>query len=134
LISLGTIMIMFFLCGALGLIQWKFVKNLLDLEYHQFSMYSFSGFGMCLVNFIFFINHMVHVTSYSKTYEVIDFVNGSDGLEIILGGDGHEPTLERNVAKFIFDTHDRIPVAKKVTVKVDRGLFGFEMINDCKIN
>jgi MtfA peptidase len=134
LVSLGNIMILFFLCGALGLIQWKFVKDLLDLEYHQFSMYAFSGFGMCLVNLIFFLNHTVHIHSYSKTYEVISFINGSDGLKITLGGDGHDATLERNVASYIFDHNDRIPVAKKVTVDVVTGLFGFEMINDCTIN
>jgi Mlc titration factor MtfA (ptsG expression regulator) len=134
LVSLASIMVMFFLCGALGLIQWKFVKNLLDLEYHQFSMYAFSGFGMCLINFIFFINHMVHITSYSKTYEVIAFANRSDGLEIVLGGEGHDATLERNVAKFILENNSRIPEVKEVTVVVDTGLFGFQMINDCKIN
>lgn len=134
LISLGSIMIMFFICGAIGLVQWKFVKDLLDLEYHQFSMYAFSGFGMLLVNFIFFLNHMIHINTYSKTYDVLGFTNNSDGFTIILGGDGHEPTLERNVTKFIIDNNDEIPKAKKITVVVDTGLFGFEMINDCRIN
>jgi len=134
IVSLGSIMVMFFLCGALGMVQWKFVKDLLDLEYHQFSMYAFSGFGMCMVNFIFFINHTVHINSYSKTYEVIAMINRSDGLEIVLGGDGHDATLERNIAKFILENNDRIPDAKKITVVVETGLFGFEMINDCKVN
>ena len=134
MISLGNIMILFFICGALGLIQWKFVKNLLDLEYHQFSMYAFSGFGMCLVNFIFLLNHMIHINTYSKTYEVIDWVSDSNGLTVILGGDGHESTLERNVDRFIVDNNQKIPVASKITVVVDKGLFGFEMISDCKLN
>jgi MtfA peptidase len=134
LISMGNIFFMFFICGALGLIQWKFVKNLLDLEYHQFSMYAFSGFGMCLMNFIFFLNHIVHIHSYSKTYEVISFYHASDGIEITLGGEGHEPELERNVASFMFDKFERDSQPEKVTVEVSTGLFGFDVINDCKIN
>lgn len=134
IVSLGSIMFMFFLCGALGLIQWKFVKNLLDLEYHQFSMYAFSGFGMCLINFIFFLNQMIHINSYSKTYEVISFSKVSDGFEIRLAGEEDDPAFERNVASFIFENNKRASQPKKVTVVVATGLFGFEMINDCKIN
>jgi hypothetical protein len=134
MVSLGNIFFMFFICGALGLIQWRFVKDLLDLEYHQFSMYAFSGFGMCLINFIFFLNHTVSFTSYSKTYEVISFYPIQDGYEIVLAGEGHEPALERNVASFIFSQYKEVSKPKKVTVVVATGLFGFEMVNDCKIN
>lgn len=134
LISTGTILIMLFVAGALGLLQWKFVKDLLDLEYHQFSMYAFTGFGMCLTNFVFFLNHVILVSTHTQTYEVIGYTNGPNGLEITLAGEDNSENLERNVASYIFDNYDRIPVAKTITVTTDRGLFGFEMINDCKIN
>ena len=58
-ISVGVVFLLLFVCGSLGLIQWKYVKNYLDMEYHQFSMYAFSGFGMCLINFIFCLNKRV---------------------------------------------------------------------------
>lgn len=132
-ISAGTIILLLFLCGVLGLFQWRFVKHHLDMEYHQFSMYAFAGFGMCFLNLIFLLNHMLHVSTSVKTYEVVSFKKGPYGLEILLQGEGSNSSLERGVEDYIEDHYERIPEAKKVIVTTDRGLFGMEMIEDCRI-
>ena len=132
-ISIGGVLVMLFICGSLGLIQWKYVKEHLDMEYHQFSMYAFSGFGMCLLNLIFCLNYMIHINSYSRTYDVLSLGNSSQGIEIVLSGEGHDSSFERNVAAFISD-HGMTPIAKKITVSVQTGLFGLDMINGCKLN
>lgn len=133
-VSLGGIFLLLFTCGGLGLIQWKYVKDHLELEYHQFSMYAFSGFGMCLINFIFIINHLISISTYTKTFDVIASGHGHDGLEVVLSGEGHEPTFERTVSNFISNHYDKIDDAKKITVVVDTGLFGFDIITDCQLN
>lgn len=132
-ISIGAIFIMLFICGALGLIQWKYVRDYLDMEYHQFAMYAFSGFGMCLINIVFTINTLIPVNSSTVTYEILDFTNGNQGLEITLAGEGNSSSLERNVASFVMDNFDKFYDAKKVMVTKSTGLFGMERINDCQL-
>lgn len=132
-ISIGGILILLFLCGALGLIQWRYVRSHMDMEYHQFSMYSFSGFGMCLINIIFILNSLIHISSSTKTYDVISISPTSQGIEVVLSGEGNSRPFERNVANFINDHFEIIPDAKKMIVKVNKGLFGFDMIEDCII-
>ncbi|MBA3971370.1 MAG: zinc-dependent peptidase [Bacteroidetes bacterium] len=132
-ISLGAVFIMLFSCGALGLIQWNFVKNYLDMEYHQFSMYAFSGFGMCMLNIIFFLNNFITVSTSEQTYDIVSFANGTNGLEVTLGGAGHKAPLERNVASFLEAHYTMFYSAKKVNVKVSTGLFGMEMVDECEI-
>jgi len=133
LVSAGTIILMLFLCGALGLLQWRYVKNLLDMEYHQFSMYAFTGFGMCVTNLIFLLNHLILIGTSTQTYDVVSYSNGTQGIEIILAGDNNS-SLERGVAHFIYENYDRVPVPETITVTTDRGIFGFEMITYCKVN
>jgi hypothetical protein len=132
-ISIGAVFIMLFICGALGLIQWKFVKHHLDMEYHQFSMYAFSGFGMCLINFVFLLNHFIHVNSFTQTYDILLLTNGNQGLEITLSGDDHSQAFERNVAGYIVEHYKNIYDAKKVTVSASTGMFGMDMVEDCKL-
>ncbi|MGZ4048156.1 MAG: zinc-dependent peptidase [Bacteroidia bacterium] len=133
-ISIGGILILLFLCGSLGLIQWKFVRNHLDMEYHQFAMYSFSGFGMCLINIIFCLNFFIHVKTYTKTYDVVSIASTSQGIEVVLAGDGHNVPFERNIGNYINEHFTNIPDAQKITVKVNTGLFGFDMIEDCTVD
>ncbi len=132
-ISIGGILILLFLCGSLGLIQWKYVKNHMELEYHQFSMYSFAGFGMCLINIIFCLNTLIHISSKTKTYEVISLEATSQGIDVVLSGEGTSRPFERNVGNFINDHFDRIPAVDRITVKVNTGLFGFDMIENCVV-
>ena len=132
-ISIGGILILLFLCGALGLIQWKYVRSHMDMEYHQFAMYSFSGFGMCLINIIFTLNFFIHINSSIKTYDIISISPTSQGLEVVLAGDGNSAPFERNVANFINDHYKLIPEGNKMSVKINKGLFGFDMVEDCII-
>ena len=131
-ISIGSIFIMLFICGALGLIQWKYVKNYLDMEYHQFSMYAFSGFGMCMVNIIFCLNNFIPVNTSDKTYDIISFSNTSQGLEVTLAGEGHDGPLERNVATYLQEHYDKFQGAKKVNIVLETGLFGLDIVKDCE--
>lgn len=132
-ISIGAIFIMLFICGALGLIQWKYVREYLDMEYHQFAMYAFSGFGMCLINIVFALNTFIPIKSTTAAYEILDFTNGNKGMEIVLSGEGNSSSLERNVATFVMDNFDKFYDAKKVIVTKSTGLFGLERINDCQL-
>ena len=133
-ISIGGILILLFLCGSLGLIQWKYVKNHMDMEYHQFSMYSFAGFGMCLINIIFCLNTFIHVSSKTRTYDVISMQATSQGIDVVLSGEGDSRPFERNVGNFINDHFKRIPApVKAITVKTNTGLFGFDMVESCEV-
>jgi hypothetical protein len=132
-VSIGTLFIMLFGCGAIGLIQWKWLRPYLDLEYHQFAMYAFSGFGMCMINFIFCLNTFIHVGSSTKTFDIISFSNGNNGLMVKLSGEAHTEAFERNVANCIAAQNEEFYSAKKVKVDVNTGLFGFDMIDGCEL-
>ena len=132
-ISIGAIFIMLFICGALGLIQWKYVNEYLDMEYHQFAMYAFSGFGMCLINIVFALNTFIPINSSTVTYEILDFTNGSQGMEITLSGEGNNSSFERNVATFVVYNFDKFYDAKKVMVTKTTGLLGVDRINACQL-
>lgn len=132
-ISIGGVFILLFICGALGLIQWKYVKAYLDMEYHQFSMYAFSGFGMCLINFLFCLNTFIPVKHTTVTYEVVAFQNSSQGLEIILAGDRNSPSLERNVMNYLMEHFDKYEDAKRVQVTKTTGLLGLDRVESCQI-
>jgi hypothetical protein len=105
----------------------------MDMEYHQFAMYSFSGFGMCLINIIFTLNSSIHISTTTKTYDVISIEPTSQGIEVVLSGEGGNGPFERNVANFIYENFPMIPEGNKMTVTVNKGLFGFDMVKDCKI-
>jgi hypothetical protein len=132
-VSIGTLFIMLFACGALGLLQWRWLRPYLDLEYHQFAMYAFSGFGMCMINFIFCLNTFIHTGNSTKTFDIISFSNAGSGLMVKLSGEAHSEAFERNVAGFIADHTDDFYSAKKVNVSVNTGLFGFDMVEDCEL-
>ena len=132
-ISIGGIFIMLFICGALGLIQWKYVRDHLDMEYHQFAMYSFSGFGMCLINFLFCLNTFIPVKESTTTYEIIGFQGGSHGLEIILAGENNSAPLERNVVNYLIENFEKFEDAQKVTVTKSTGLLGLDRVDDCQL-
>lgn len=132
-ISIGGVFIMLFICGSLGLIQWKYVKEYLDMEYHQFSMYAFSGFGMCLVNVIFCLNTFIPVKSANETFEIISMDTSNQGLNITLSGDRNSSALERNVAAYIDENYEIYYGAKRVVVSTSTGLFGLDRVSNCKL-
>jgi len=132
-VSIGGVFILLFICGALGLIQWKYVKPYLDMEYHQFSMYAFSGFGMCLINFLFCLNTFIPIKNTTITYDVVSFVNGSHGLEVRLAGEGNSTPLERNVVNYMIEHFEQYEDAKQVMVTKSTGLLGFDRVESCEI-
>lgn len=129
-IGIGTIFLLFFGSGILGLIQWRYVKNHIDMGYNQFAMYAFVGFGMCLVNFILLLNYTIRISSHSETYAIsgTGYYN-----EITISGDAEYNDLERNLNTYISEhPNDKASEAREVTITFDTGLFGFDMISDCK--
>ncbi len=132
IIGIGTIFILFFCSGMLCLLQWKYVKNHIDMAYNHFAMFAFFGFGTCLVNFILLLNYTIRVHSYSETYSIMreGYYN-----EIVIAGDAQYIELERNLSTYLSDHPDEaVSLSNKITITFDTGLFGFDMISDCKSN
>ena len=130
IIGIGTIFILFFCSGMLGLLQWKYVKNHIDMAYNHFAMFAFIGFGMCLVNFILLLNYTIRLHSHSETYSISreGFYN-----EIVIEGDTQNIDLERNLNNYLGEhPEESSSLAKEFTITFDTGLFGFDMISDCK--
>jgi hypothetical protein len=134
-ISVGSILLMLFVCGGLGLIQWRYIHVYLDMAYHQFTMYAFAGFGMCLLNFIFLLNYNISIGSHSENYFIKSacFNNGSYDVEL-LNSAGTSAAVESAVGHFIGNNYERMPTSKNISVTFDRGLFGMDIIHDCKFN
>ena len=128
-IASGTILLLLLCCGMLGLILWKYVKDDIDMEYHHFAMYAFAGFGMCLVNLILLLNFTVRISNRSETYKISR--RGYDN-QIILAGNDDYSALERNIATYIKEHENASYSAKNITITFDTGLFGFDMISNCK--
>ena len=133
IIDLGTVLVLLLGCGLLGLILWKYVQEDIDLEYYQFAMFAFAGFGMCLLNLILFLNFTVRIQSYSKSYVI-----SRKGVynQILHKGNADFSALERNLDKYFKESSNcgtSFP-AKKVTITFDKGLFGFDMIHECTFN
>lgn len=131
-IGVGTLFIMLFVSGLLGLFQWKYVKQDIDMGYNQFAMYAFVGFGMCFVNFILLLNYTFKINSYSETY---NFSRNGFYNQIIIPDESRHIALERTLSTYISEHADAAAFsAKKVTITFDTGLFGFDKIRECKFN
>lgn len=131
-IGIGTIFFIFFGCGLLGLFQWKYVKDHIEMAYNQFAMYAFIGFGMCLLNFILLLNYTIHIGGHSETYTISrkGYYN-----EIIIGGKEPNKALERNLNTYIAEHRDAASFEiNKVIITFDTGLFGLDMIRKCEFN
>ncbi|MCW3071140.1 MAG: hypothetical protein JWO44_1030 [Bacteroidetes bacterium] len=132
IVNIGTLMMLIFLCGAVGLIQWKFVKHHIDMEYHHFAMYAFSGFAMCFLNFLLFLNLNFPVSGRTETYLIdrfrIRIYHGSIDVRL------DDAALERNLTTFLNEHFTEIPDAKSLTITYNTGLLGFDSISDCRFN
>ncbi|MES2140959.1 MAG: hypothetical protein V4511_14730 [Bacteroidota bacterium] len=131
-IGIGSIFFIFFGCGLLGLFQWKYVKDHIEMAYNQFAMYAFIGFGMCLLNFILLLNYAIGISEHTETYTISrkGYYN-----EIIIGGDIQNRALERNLNTYIGEHMDKTSFeVNKVTITFETGLFGFDMIRNCEFN
>jgi hypothetical protein len=129
IVDIGTLLMLIFACGTLGLVQWKFVKDHLDMEYHHFAMYAFSGFAMCFLNFLLFLNLTFPLSARTETYDLDSFrvriYRGSIDVEL------EDAALTRNLNTFLNDHFVEVPDAKQMTVKYATGLLGFDTIEEC---
>lgn len=132
-ISTGALLIILFSCGLLGLLQWNFVKEYIDMAYHQFAMYAFVGFGITLLNLLLLLNYSTSISSYSQTYTIAR--KGYYNDIIILGGKPNH-ALERNLNRYIntYSGEYMFGAAsqQKTEVTFDIGLLGFDKIRECK--
>lgn len=102
------------------------------MAYNHFAMYSFIGFGMCLLNFILFLNYAISISEHTDTYTISrkGYYN-----EIIIGGDVPNRALERNLNTYIAERmDDALFDVNKVIITFETGLFGFDMIRNCEFN
>ncbi len=129
IIGVGTLLILLFGCGALGLLQWNYVKEYLDMAYHQFAMYAFVGFGICFLNLLLLLNYTINIGSYSKTY-LITRKGYYNELSVI--DNKANSALERNLNTYAQEHMFETLSAEKVTITFDTGLLGFDKIRECK--
>jgi Mlc titration factor MtfA (ptsG expression regulator) len=129
IIDIGTLLLMIFACGTAGLMQWRFVRNLVDMEYHHFAMYSFSGFAMCLLNFLLFLNLSFPVSARTETYDLDSFRHTISKGSIEVEMD--DPALTRNLNTFLTENFIEVEDARQMTVKYNTGLLGFDSIKEC---
>jgi hypothetical protein len=108
------------------------VKNLIDMEYNQFAMYSFAGFGMCLINFLFLLNMSFPMKERSESYTLANFPIRLEDEEIEVELDNR--ALSRNLTKYLNDNFDELPAAEKLTITYTTGLLGFDSIKDCRFD
>ncbi len=124
-----TLLVLLLACGLVGLMFWKYVREDIDMEYNHFAMYSFAGFGMCLLNLILFLNYAIRINTFSETYKISKRGTHS---QVILSGNADLSTIESNLSNYLREHSTNYYVSKKVTITFETGLFGIDMIKDCK--
>jgi len=132
LIGFGELLILFSVCAVLGLLQWKYLKNILGIEYINFVMYAFSGFGMCLMSFLLFINYFVIVSSSEQTYTVEQVSVHYGEFDIILSEDVSSET-ERVISGYATENFQVLGANNIIKVELKKGLLGLTTIRKCVI-
>jgi len=130
-IGIGILFIMLFISGALGLQQWKYVKNYIHIAYNQFAMYAFVGFGVSFVNFILLLNYCIPIKTHSETYSIS---KKGFSVHIVFPAAVDYKTIRRNLNPYLDEHVDDLLSANTITVTFDTGLFGFDVIRDCSFN
>lgn len=130
IINVGTLMVLIFVCGILGLLQWRFVRQHLDLAYHQYATYAFAGFALCLLNLLLLLNIAVTVHERRETYLVQEFISTDEEGKFATALD--DPALARNLEKFINGHYKEWPGGRTITIVFDTGLLGFDTISDVR--
>ena len=133
MISIGSILLLLFLFGAVGLLQWKHFRNHIEMEYRHYAMFAFTGFGMFMINITLLLNYTVRIAEHTETYTIIWINNYNHKTEIAIGG--VNSNVEGKVNVFLNEHNSEVPeYTKKITIIFEKGLFGFDMIGDCKFN
>ncbi|MCW3084604.1 MAG: hypothetical protein JWP12_1970 [Bacteroidetes bacterium] len=134
IVTIPTLLLFVFICFAIGLLPWRYVRDHLEMEYYQFAMYAFSGFGMCFLNFLLFINLNVCIHEKTLTYTSADvrIYQNYGNFEAIAVEDA---ALSRNLTLFLnehFHVENDVPPPKKITIVYATGVLGFDTIKECK--
>jgi hypothetical protein len=133
IISIGSILLLLFIFGAVGLLQWKYFKNHIDMEYRHYAMFAFTGLGMFTINILLFINYNVRIAEHTEIYTIVGATNYNHKTEIAIAG--LDSNVEGKVNNFLNERNKEVPQhAKKIVIIFNKGLFGFDMIGDCKFN
>ncbi|MBL7884861.1 MAG: hypothetical protein JNL69_12380 [Bacteroidia bacterium] len=131
IIGIGEVLILLTFSSILGLLQWKYLKNLLEIEYRNFVMYAFAGFGMCLLSFLLYLNYIITIESNQQTY-TIDRISVHYGeYDITLVGEDVNLDLERVISSYATEHYEIIPVSSKVKVFSQKGILGFSRVKKC---
>jgi hypothetical protein len=133
-IPIGLLLILIFGSGTLGILQWEFVKNLIDIEFHQFAMVAFSGFGICLINAILLLNLYTSIGTSSQTFEIDKIVLLPNDLDIYLLGEDTSFALEKALSTYVTEHFDFLPNSESVTIDFEKGLLGIDKIVDCRFD
>jgi len=130
IINIALLMILIFISGGLGLLQWRYVYRFLDMNYYQFAMYAYSGFGMCLINFMLLLNLWIPISHHSETYAIKHFGVYNKQFQINLQEDV-STTIINNISEQANQLFDKTPDVHFVTVTYNTGLFGFDTFGTC---
>jgi Mlc titration factor MtfA (ptsG expression regulator) len=133
LLDVGTLLLLIFLCGSLGLLQWRFVRDYIDMHYHQFAMYAFTGFGLCFINFLLFLNLNIRINQHTETYAMEHIHINEKNLNVRIG-DSESSPLAKNLTYFLQSNFSEIPESDNITIVYETGLLGFDVIRSCVFN
>ena len=127
-INTSILLTLLFFLGLLGLAQWRFVKNEIDMEYHQFVMYAFVGFGICSLNLLFLLNYCITIKYHTVTYPV-----AREGVyyQLVILNDDDNEGLERVLNEYIKDHDISSQKVQNVTIDFEKGILGFDKIKKC---
>ncbi len=133
-IPIGLLLILIFASGTLGILQWGFVKNLVDIEYHQFAMYAFSGFGMCLINVFLLLNFFTNIGTSTKTFQIDKIGVLRNEFDIYLLGEDASFALEKALSTYATEHFEFLPNSEQVTIDFEKGILGIDKIVDCRFD
>jgi hypothetical protein len=131
IVNTALLMILIFICGGLGLLQWRYVYRFLDMNYYQFAMYAYSGFGMCLINFLLLLNLWLPITNYSETYTIKHFGVYNQQFQVNLYEDVSQTVID-NISDWANKQFEKTPDVHFVTVTYNTGIIGFDTFGNCE--
>lgn len=128
LMPIEDIFLYIFIGGILGLVQWPFVKRKIDMVYHQFAMYAFSGFGMWFTIALLTLNLVTNTGTYEEQINM-NFVYVNGNTRDIIVGDENSP-LSKNLHSY-FSTSENTysPDARVMVIQYTKGILGYPRIS-----
>ncbi len=133
MIGVGKLFLLIFIFGTIGLLQWNFFKKHIDIEYHEFVMYCFAGFGMCTLNIALILNFNVIISSHTEIYQIKKIRKTDHSFQVVLQGSDGTSVLEKKVSECLTENYKTLPQEKIVKITFDKGLLGIEIIANCEL-